>query len=209
MGPLWLLSSMTTKLGTWDGEHKVSRAENIDYLALKTQTVHPPGTERAHSSDAWLAVSTPHAPGPERLREAPGPQEWEPSQCGSTSWKSARGAPRGPQRKLRTLTAALRSARGDQIHLGTPLPRSLHRLPTQSLKSSLLWLPSSLLQPSAPLPHCRAGACVRVTGVTPRRKHAASLLVGWLAGSETLKSWKSCPEESAKPQVMKLPEVCL
>lgn len=121
----------------------------------------------------------------------------------------ARGAPRGPQRKLRTLTAALRSARGDQIHLGTPLPRSLHRLPTQSLKSSLLWLPSSLLQPSAPLPHCRAGACVRVTGVTPRRKHAASLLVGWLAGSETLKSWKSCPEESAKPQVMKLPEVCL
>lgn len=76
----------------------MSRAENIDYLALKTQTVHPPGTERAHSSDAWLAVSTPHAPGPERLREAPGPQEWEPSQCGSTSWKSGqRGTPWTPK----------------------------------------------------------------------------------------------------------------
>lgn len=98
MGPLWLLSSMTTKLGTWDGEHKVSRAENIDYLALKTQTVHLPGTERAHSSDAWQVVSTPHGPGPERLREAPGPREWEPSQCGSTPWKSGqRGTPWTPK----------------------------------------------------------------------------------------------------------------
>lgn len=120
MGPLWLLSSMTTKLGTWDGEYKVSRAENIDYLALKTQTVIPlarkghtapmPGRRSARHVDQVLrGCGKLQAPGSGSQASAAPPPGHQ-----------ARGAPRGPRRKLRTLTAALRSARGAQIHLGTP-----------------------------------------------------------------------------------------
>lgn len=156
-----LPSSRTTELATWDGERKACKAKNILVIAFYKKTASP-RMERMFSSDAWQAVSKPYV----RLRDAPGPRKSEPGHLGTLRTPKGNGG----------LQLQLCSARGAQIQVGTPHRPQCLQFPVQ--------LPSSLLQPSAPLPTERSTMCEGGRGSLQGRSS-----LGWLVQSPEELPW--------------------